>query len=293
MLYHPAQLLSQVGDVRMEEPIAIAGRKVVLVTGSTDGLGREVALRLGAQGAHVIVHGRNRQRGDSVVAAINNGGRGTARFYAADFASLAQVRDFARTIQRDYPRLDVLVNNAGIWLSENSRQLSADGHELHFAVNYLSGFLLTRTLLPLIADATPGRVIIVASVAQQAIRFDDVMLANGYSDSRGYAQSKLAQVMFSYDLADELRQTGVVVASLHPATMMPTTMVLSRNAQPRSTIEAGAEAVLNLINSPEIQTGQYYNGLIVSRPSAAASDSTARARLRTLSYQLTGLTPPR
>src|SRR5262245_2956171 len=111
--------------------------QVVVVTGSTDGLGREVARRLAASGAHVIVHGRNRERGTALVDEITRQGKGSARFYAADFASLARVREFAQAIRRDYKRLDVLVNNAGVWLPD--RQVSADGHEMHFAVNYLSG----------------------------------------------------------------------------------------------------------------------------------------------------------
>lgn len=267
---------------------AHAGRQIALVTGSTDGLGREVALRLGASGAHVIVHGRNAERGAAVVAAIDSGGKGTARFYAADFASIENVRQFAQAILRDYDRIDVLVNNAGIWLNGgNTRQLSADGHELHFAVNYLSGFLLTRMLLPLIADSTPGRIVNVASVAQQPINFEDVMLTNGYSDSRGYAQSKLAQILFTFDLAEELKAKRVIVNAVHPATMMNTTMVLSRGAQPRATVEAGADAVMNLITTAAIETGQYFNGQRPQQANAQAYDPVARERLRNLSMELT------
>ena len=269
---------------------ALAGRQIVLVTGSTDGLGREVALRLGALGAHVIVHGRNEERGAAVVAEITRGGKGTARFYKADLASLAQVRELAANVRRDYPRLDVLVNNAGIWLNGGSRQLSADGHELHFAVNYLSGFLLTRLLIPLIADSTPGegRIVNVASVGQQAIQFDDVMLARTYSDSRGYSQSKLAQIMFTFDLAAELKDKRVIVNAVHPSTMMPTTMVLSRGATARGSIEAGAEAVMNLITAPNLESGQYFNGLRPMQANAQAYDTQARERLRALSMELTG-----
>src|SRR5687767_3949159 len=112
--------------------------QTVLITGSTDGLGREVARRVAALGAHVIVHGRNKERGTALVDEITKLGKGGARFYAADLASLAQVRQLAESVRRDYKRLDVLVNNAGIWV-QGPRQVSADGHELHFAVNYLSG----------------------------------------------------------------------------------------------------------------------------------------------------------
>src|SRR6185503_14454364 len=166
--------------------------KVVMVTGSTDGLGREVALRSAALGANVIVHGRNQERGQAVVSEITNGGKGSARFYAADFASLAEVRTLAQTIARDYERLDVLVNNAGIWVKE--RQVSKDGHELHFAVNYLAGFLLTRALLPKIVASAPSRVVNVSSRSAAPIDFDDVMLERPGRAGLGYGQSKLAQI---------------------------------------------------------------------------------------------------
>ncbi len=279
---NPANAQTQTTSARN----AFAARQVVLVTGSTDGLGREVALRLGAAGAHVIVHGRNKERGAEVVAEIEKGGKGSARFYAADLASLQQVRQFGDAILRDYDHIDVLINNAGIWGNSNARQVSADGHELHFAVNYLSGFMLTRMLLPLIADSTPGRIVNVASGAQNPIQFDDVMLTRNYSDGRGYGQSKLCQIMFTFDLALELKDKGVLVNALHPATMMPTTMVLSRAAAPRSTIEAGAAAVMNLATAASIGTGQYFNGLRAAQANAQAYDQSALERLRVLSMEL-------
>jgi NAD(P)-dependent dehydrogenase (short-subunit alcohol dehydrogenase family) len=263
-----------------------AGQRVVFITGSTDGLGREVAMRLAEGGAHVIVHGRNRERGAQVVEEIMRGGKGTARFYAADLASLAQVRALADTILRDYPRIDVLVNNAGVWMSENRRALSADGHEMHFAVNYLAGYVLTRALLPRLVQSAPARIINVASTAQQPIDFADVMLERGYSDGRGYAQSKLAQVRVTKDLAAELAGRNIIVAALHPATMMNTTMVLSRQATPRATVEQGAAAVMHLIGDPGIGNGEYYSGTTIGRPNAQALDSAARAQLKRLSEDL-------
>lgn len=263
-------------------------RQVALVTGSTDGLGREVARRLASGGAHVVVHGRNRERGMQVVAEIEREGRGSARFYQADLASLEAVRGFANAILRDYDRLDVLVNNAGIWLTApGGRQLSADAHELHFAVNYLSGFLLTRMLLPLLVESAPSRIVNVASGAQTPIDFSDVMLERDYSGSRGYAQSKLAQILFTFDLARELEGTGVTVAALHPATFMNTSMVLEAGVEPRSTVEEGAEAVMNLITAPDLASGQYFNGLRPARANAQAYDEEARARLCALSRELT------
>ncbi len=263
---------------------------VILVTGSTSGLGREVALRLGATGAHVIVHGRNRERGLDVVREIEAGGRGSARFYAADLASFDEVRGLAQEILADYDRLDVLVNNAGIWLEpSDGRLLSADGHELHFQVNYLSGFLLTRMLLPLLRQSAPARIVNVSSGAQRPIDFDDPMMTRGYSDGRGYAQSKLAQILFTFDLAQELAGTGVTANTLHPATMMDTNMVLSRGATARSSVDEGAAAVMNVITGSDVGTGQYFNGTRPARANAQAYDPTARERLRELSEELTGL----
>jgi NAD(P)-dependent dehydrogenase (short-subunit alcohol dehydrogenase family) len=263
--------------------------RVILITGSTDGLGREVARRLAARGAHVIVHGRNRERGEALIDEIERSGTGSAAFYAADLASLQEVRELATAIQRDYERLDVLVNNAGIWRpGASERALSADGHELHFAVNYLSGFLLTRLLLPLLHQSTPSRIVNVSSMAQTPIDFDDVMLSRGYSGSRGYAQSKLAQVMFTFDLAAELEGSGVWVGALHPATLMNTQMVEEAGARPRSTVEEGADALMQLVTARDLESGLFFNGLRPARANGQAYDDDARAQLRTLSYELTG-----
>ena len=262
--------------------------RVILITGSTDGLGRQVALTLAGPGTHVIVHGRDRPRGEEVVRAVQ-AASGSARFYRFDLADLDQVREFAEGILSDYERLDVLVNNAGIWLQGDNRRLSADGHELHFAVNYLSHYLLTRMLLPRIVASSPARIINVASGYQRRIDFEDVMLERGYDDGLGYAQSKLAQVMFTFDLARDLDGTGVTVNTLHPATMMNTTMVLSRGAVPRSSVEEGAAAVVNLVESTDVGTGRYFSGQRQARAHAQAYDPEARARLGRLSRELAGL----
>jgi NAD(P)-dependent dehydrogenase (short-subunit alcohol dehydrogenase family) len=258
---------------------------VVLITGSTDGLGREVARRTAALGAEVIVHGRNRQRGTALVEEITGAG-GRARFYAADFASLAAVRELAETILRDVPRLDVLVNNAGIWINSDVRQVSADGHELQFAVNYLSGFLLTRMLLPRLLESPNPRIVNVASGAQSPLDFKDLMLERPGRASQGYAQSKLAQILFTIDLAEELGDKAVVTA-LHPATLMDTTMVRDSGLAPQSTIDEGAAAVMHQITSSQVRSGEYYEGVRRERAHSQAYDRAARAELRRISVQLT------
>jgi NAD(P)-dependent dehydrogenase (short-subunit alcohol dehydrogenase family) len=264
-----------------------ASTRVVLVTGSTDGLGREVARRLAAEGAHVIVHGRNAERGKALVDEITAAGKGGARFYQADFASLAEVRRLADEVSRDYPRLDLLVNNAGI-VARQDRQVSKDGHELHFAVNYLAGYLLTYKLLPLIEKGQSPRIVNVSSLSAAPIDFADVMIEKGYSSNRGYGQSKLSQVMFTIDLAKELAPKGIVVQSLHPATYMNTTMVLSAGLTPRSTVEEGTAAVLNAI-ATDAPSGTYFNGLKVGTPHAQSADADARRQLRDVSRKLTGV----
>jgi NAD(P)-dependent dehydrogenase (short-subunit alcohol dehydrogenase family) len=264
--------------------------KTALVTGSTDGVGRVVALRLGKMGARVLVHGRDRSRGEEVVAAIQKGG-GSAELLTADLASLAEVRGLAEAVLARTDRLDILVNNAGIGTAGAWRQTSADGHELRFAVNYLAGFLLTRLLLPLIKASAPARIVNVSSAGQQAIDFADVMLTRGYSGARAYCQSKLAQIMFTIDLAGELQGSGVIVNCLHPATYMNTTMVHRAGVTPVSTVEQGAEAILNLAVAPALAgcSGLYFNGLREARADRQAYDPAARQRLRELSLELTGL----
>jgi NAD(P)-dependent dehydrogenase (short-subunit alcohol dehydrogenase family) len=202
--------------------------KAALITGSTDGVGRVVAKRLADCGWRVLVHGRDRGRGEALVADIKSAG-GTAEFLQADLSSIAEVRRLADAVQKTTRRLDLLINNAGLGsgVSRTARKTSVDGYELLFAVNYLAGFLLTHLLLPLLKKSAPARIVNVSSLGQQAIAFDDVMLTHGYSGSRAYRQSKLAQILFTIDLARELSGSGVTVNALHPATYMNTTMVRS------------------------------------------------------------------
>jgi len=266
--------------------------KTALITGSTDGVGRLVATRLASDGAQVLVHGRNRERAEQVVEDIRQGG-GRARFYSADLASLDEVRGLAAAVQRDHPRLDILINNAGIGSASGGRQrrISADGYELRFAVNYLAGFLLARLLLPLLKASAPSRIVNVASAGQYPIDFADVMLTQHYDGGRAYTQSKLAQITFTLDLAEELAGSGVTVNSLHPATYMNTTMVRESGNAPISTVEEGADAILRLAVAPELESrsGLYFDRMRETRAQPQAYDTAARQRLRTLSFELTGL----
>lgn len=271
-------------------------RKTILITGSTDGVGRWVAMRLAAEGARVLVHGRDRERGEAVVAEIVESG-GAATFLRADLASLAQVRALAEAVQGETDRLDGLVNNAGIGNGKaaDTRETSADGYELRFAVNYLAGFLLTRLLLPLIERSAPARIVNVSSAGQQRIDFSDVMLTHGYSGARAYCQSKLAQILLTIDLAEELKARGVTVNALHPASYMATTMVRLAGVTPMSAVEEGGEAILALAASPALEgvSGRYFSGQREARADPQAYDADARRRLRALSFKLAGMSDPR
>jgi NAD(P)-dependent dehydrogenase (short-subunit alcohol dehydrogenase family) len=266
--------------------------KTALITGSTDGVGRYVAARLAAAGAKVLVHGRDAARGKTLLDEINAEG-GEAVFYQADLSSLSEARRLANAVIADHKRLDLFISNAGIG-SQNQgphRQTSADGHELRFAVNYLAGFLLAYRLLPLLKASAPSRIVNVASLGQHPIDFDDVMITKGYSGGRAYAQSKLSQIMFTIDLADELKGTGVTVNSLHPATYMNTTMVRAGGITPISTVEQGGEAILHLALGDDVaaKSGLFFNGMNEMRANPQAYDEAARKRLRKLSLELTGL----
>jgi NAD(P)-dependent dehydrogenase (short-subunit alcohol dehydrogenase family) len=194
--------------------------QTILITGATDGLGRGVAQALAAGGAAQLVHGRDAARAEALAGELHARGAAAVRVYLADLASLAEVRRLATDVRAREPRLQVLVNNAGIGstVPTSARAESADGVELRFAVNYLSHYLLTRELMPLLRASAPARIGNVSSIGQSAIDFDDPMLTRGYSGMRAYCQSKLAQVMFTIDLAAELAGTGVTANSLHPAT---------------------------------------------------------------------------
>ncbi|HEY3878485.1 MAG TPA: SDR family NAD(P)-dependent oxidoreductase [Trebonia sp.] len=260
--------------------------KVVLVTGATDGLGRALAGELLRAGATVLVHGRDPRRIAETVAEL---GEGEVRSYQADLAELAQVSALAEQVLAHEPRLDMLVNNAGIGSDVpggGARQESADGYELRFAVNYLAGFALTERLLPLLESSAPSRIVNVSSLGQQAIDFNDVMLTRRYDGGRAYCQSKLAQILYTADLAERLDGTGVTVNALHPATYMPTKMVHA----PISTVAEGVEATMRLIAGDDTGTGRFYNGLRAGRPDPQAADPAARRQLRELSVRLTGVT---
>lgn len=269
---------------------------MILITGSTDGLGKRVARDLAGRGAAVLLHGRSREKGEATLQEIQDEtGNKKVSYYNADFSSLDAVRRLSEELRAEQERLDILINNAGIGAGPRraGREMSTDNFELRFAVNYLAPFLLTHRLLTLLRRSAPSRIVNVASVGQQVIDFDNVMLEDGYDGLRAYRQSKLALVMFTFDLAVDLKESGITVNSIHPASLMNTKMVLETDyfRGTMSTVEEGVDAVEHLATSPEFDgvTGEYFDGKQRARANSQAYDRDARRQLRMLSEQLTEL----
>jgi len=283
--------------------------KVCLVTGATSGIGRETARGLAAQGATVIVAGRDRRRCEQTAAALQHGyPAARVSYLVADLSSQAEVRRLADAITRQYDRLDVLVNNAGAQF--RARLESADGIELTFALNHLAYFLLTLLLLDVLRASAPARIVNVASHAHHgaALDFDDLELRRGYDGSRAYRQSKLANIMFTYELARRLEGTGVTANALHPGVVATDfgakdeglRSLLRRLARPavrlalgRRTISPweGAQTSLYLATSPDVEgvTGQYFDKKAAVRSSDKSYDQAAQQRLWEISAAITGL----
>ena len=272
--------------------------QTILISGATDGLGKSLAAELAGYGATLLLHGRDDRKGADTAREIQRRtGNARVQWCRADLSSLHETADLAERVADEHGRLDVLVNNAGVGYATpgaEGRRESRDGHELRFAVNYLAPYLLTRRLVPTLLRSAPARVVNVASVGQAAVDFGDVMQERGYDGMRAYRQSKLALIMFTFDLAGELAGTGVTVNCLHPATFMPTKMVTGQ-IQPQSSLREGVLATMRLIVSPALEkvTGRYYEGMQEAAALGQAYDENARRRLRELSDRLTGLVTSR
>jgi NAD(P)-dependent dehydrogenase (short-subunit alcohol dehydrogenase family) len=273
--------------------IRAAEQQTILVTGSTAGLGKELASELAARGATVLVHGRSDASVDAALADIAEK-TGSNRLVprVADLASLDAVRCLADEVAADHGRIDALVNNAGVILPE--RRESTDGYELTFAVNYLAPFLLTLELLPVLRQSRPARVVNVASAGQAPMNFDDVMLQRRYEMTFAYSQSKLALISFTFELAERLRDKGeteVTATALHPATLMPTKLVLETLGRTIDGLEQGVAATLRLVIDPDLDgvSGVYFDGIEEAAADPQAYEKEARVRLWQLSERLCGL----
>ncbi|WP_328875053.1 SDR family NAD(P)-dependent oxidoreductase [Streptomyces sp. NBC_00287] len=257
----------------------------ILITGATSGLGRYVAFQLVRAGHVVLAHGRDAGRTERLVEELRT--EGDAEGFVADLASLKQVRELAAHVAADRPDLDVLVNNAGVGSGQSGsgRELSADGHELRLAVNYLAPVALTRALLPTLRANAPARIVNVGSAGQEPLDFDDPEFTRGYEGFAAYCRSKFALAAHTFTLAEELAGTGVSVNVLHPATFMDTAMVREGGITPWNTVADGAPGVLALATQ-DAGSGGYFDGTSPARAHEAAYDPEVRARLSAATGQL-------
>jgi len=275
--------------------------KVVLITGGTSGIGRAAATALAAMGAEVVVSGRSRERGESAVEEIRDtSGNEKVSLMLADLAVQAEVRGLAEEFRDRYDRLDVLVNNAGI--IQSKRTQTPDGIELTLAVNHLAPFLLTNLLLDLLKESAPSRIVTVSSEARRGaqIDFDDLQSERRYRAFKVYGMTKLANILFTYELAERLERTGVVANCLHPGGVNTNfgnnnrsfgTLIFRAFKPFMRTPEQGADTVVYLAVSPEAgkMTGRYLTDRKVVSTFQDPHDEVMQKRLWEISEELTNL----
>jgi len=284
------------------QPATPDAQRTVLVTGTTSGIGRETARQLARMGARVVMGVRDVERGKAIATRIQNDG-GIAEVLPIDLASFASVREAAARFLDTHPSLDVLVNNAGVAL--RNRQVSVDGHELTWETNFLGGYLLTRLLLPALRRGDRPRVVHVSSEAHRTgrIDWDDLELSRGYGGFRAYSNTKLAQILFTRELAR--REPGIAANALHPGAlatriwrevplipvrvMILSVLWLGGTGMPSAA--RGAKPVVRLAWDPELEgvTGRYFKRFRETTPSEAALDDAAAARLWAIAGRETGL----
>lgn len=255
--------------------------KVALVTGSTDGIGKETARELARGGAKVLLHGRDREKGESAAFEIRQSVPGAdLDLIIADFSSLRQVEQMAEEIQRTYPELQILINNAGTYAAR--RTITGDGFEVTFQVQYLAPFVLTQALLDLLPKNRPSRIVNVTSILHKgaALDFRNLRGERGYDGHAAYATSKLALTLFSFELARRLDQTGVTVNCVHPGAVDTRLMRAGLGTQGMSPAE-GARAPLFLASAMELEgvSGAYFELMKAADPDPRANDAALRDAL--------------
>jgi NAD(P)-dependent dehydrogenase (short-subunit alcohol dehydrogenase family) len=274
---------------------------VVMITGANSGIGRAASLALAKMGATLVMVARNKERGEAARSEIiRKSQNNSVDLLLADLSSLESVRQLATNFKKKYSRLDVLINNAGLF--NQRRRVTADGYENTFATNYLASFLLTNLQLDLLKASAPSRIINVSSVGHYNghINFDDLNLEEEYGGWKAYGQSKLALVLFTHELAKKLQGTGVTVNAVHPGTVA--TKIWSRPFGPVGFImalpklfmtspEKGAETIVYLASSSDAKglNGEYLEKLKVKKSSDESYDEEIAQRLWDVSAKLTRL----
>ncbi|WP_371825334.1 SDR family oxidoreductase [Paenibacillus soyae] len=276
--------------------------KLVAVTGANSGMGLATVVELARMGAEVVMICRSRTRGEEALArAREESGSGSITLMLCDLGSFASIRTFAEAFRKQFDKLDVLVNNAGV--VSLKRQATEDGYEIMIGVNHLGHFLLTGELLPCLLRAEQGRIINVSSGAHKAgrIRYDDHTMMNGVNVVNGYARSKLANILFTKELARKLSGTRVTVNALHPGAVSTAIGVDRQSGFGKSvhrmlrpffrTPQQGAATAIYLASSPDVSrmTGLYFIDRNPARVTAAASDEVEAARLWAWSEAQTGV----
>jgi NAD(P)-dependent dehydrogenase (short-subunit alcohol dehydrogenase family) len=262
--------------------------KVILITGSTDGIGKQTALDLAKLGATVLIHGRNRTRCENTATEIKTKtGSQSLEFFVADLALLRQIRNLAKEIKSKHDKLDVLINNAGV--IENQRKLTEDGYEMTFAVNHLAYFLLTGLLLDLLKKSAPSRIINVSSMSHSShIDFDDLQSEKHFRGYSAYSLSKLCNILFTYELAERLQGSGVTANCLHPGTI--NTKLLRMNFSGGRPVSEGSKTSVYLATAPELEkvTGKYFVDKRETRSSDISYDPEVRRKLWEMSERMVG-----
>ena len=264
--------------------------KIVLVTGATDGIGKQTAIKLARMGAQVVVHGRRVQRCKDALADIAaTSGRNDLRYIVADFSLLDEVRQMADELRRDYDRLDVLINNAGVFMKR--RVLTDENFEMSFCVNHLAPFLLTLRLLPLLRTSAPARIVTVSSMAHHRgkVDFKNLQGEKSFRNMQIYSNAKLANVMFTFELAERLAGSGVTATCLHPG-VIATKLLYVAFDLPGDNPSAGAETPVYLASSPEAveANGVYFRDCAPSHHSPLADDADLRREFWEVSEILSG-----
>jgi NAD(P)-dependent dehydrogenase (short-subunit alcohol dehydrogenase family) len=266
--------------------------KTVLITGATDGIGKQTAIKLAEMGARIIVHGRSRKRGEEVVKMIiEQTNNESVSYVNANLASLEQVKNLASAINRNYDKLDVLINNAGVFI--RGQTFSYDGIETSFAVNHLAHFSLSLQLLPLLREAGQARIITVSSVAHTnspKIDFTDIQEINSYIDYSAYSLSKQANILFSNELSNKLKDSGITSNSLHPG-VITTKLLFAGFGISGSPVEEGCKTTVFLASDRSVEnvSGKYFVDLKKTEASPYSYDPDRMRKLWTLSENITGI----